>query len=120
MDELKYHLSVTLFFQEKCFGLGPMMLLQGVEKTGSLQQSAVSMGMAYSKAWKIIRQLEKDWGFPLLYRHTGGTNGGGSILTPKAKILLDTYQKMSEDIDNYAEKSFKQYFDKDFYDKIKE
>lgn len=63
-DRLRYQLTLRLFFDGKSFGPGPMKLLEGVEQTGSLSRAAGNMGMAYSKAWKMIRDLEGEWGFP--------------------------------------------------------
>ena len=40
---------------EKFFGEGPCRLLHGVEETGSLRAAAQSMGMAYTKALKLVR-----------------------------------------------------------------
>ena len=43
-NKLTYHLTLRLFLQEKSFGPGPMRLLEGVKKTGSLQKAAAEMG----------------------------------------------------------------------------
>ena len=40
-----------------------VVLLEEVERTGSLQRAARSMNMAYSKAWKMLKVAEKEWGF---------------------------------------------------------
>ena len=80
---------------EKFFGNGPMMLLQGVEKYGSLSSSARQMGMSYSKANKLIRNSEKALGFKLLETQSGGKNGGSSVLSKKAKIFLSMYKEFS-------------------------
>ena len=77
MDHLRYHLTVRLYRQDKSFGPGPMRLLRGVEEGGSLHQAAEAMGMSYSKAWTLLRKLEKEWGFTLLDRQPGGPKGGG-------------------------------------------
>lgn len=114
MERLRYQLTIKLLLQNKSFGSGPMLLLQGIDDTGSLHQSAAVMGMAYSKAWKLLRDLEKEWGFPLIYRCTGGSKGGGSQLTPKGRLLLEQYQRMLQDVEGYAEKSFKAHFDENF------
>ena len=45
-------MSLRLYFEEKAFGPGMVMLLREVERTGSLQKAAKNMNMAYSKAWK--------------------------------------------------------------------
>ena len=40
---------------DKFFGEGPYQLLLGVERTGSLRCAAMEMGMAYTKAMKLVR-----------------------------------------------------------------
>lgn len=49
-----------------------VMLLREVERTGSLQKAAKNMNMAYSKAWKMLKGAEKEWGFALTDREAGG------------------------------------------------
>ena len=77
---------------EKFFGEGPCRLLHLVEETGSLRAAAASMGMAYSKALKLIRQAETALGFPLTQRCVGGKDGGGSTLTPEGCAFLQTFE----------------------------
>ena len=88
---LHYGLTLRLYFEEKAFGPGMVVLLEEVERTGSLQRAARSMNMAYSKAWKMLKVAEKEWGFALTDRETGGKDGGGSTLTPQAKALMKAY-----------------------------
>ena len=78
--------------REKFFGEGPYRLLLAVEQTGSLHSAAGSMGMAYSKAMKLIRRAESVLGFPLTIRTTGGASGGGSRLTPEGKEWITRYE----------------------------
>ena len=77
---------------EKFFGEGPFRLLRLVEETGSLRCAAASMGMAYSKALKLVSQAEKALGFPLTQRSVGGKDGGGSTLTPEGREFLQKYE----------------------------
>ena len=77
---------------EKFFGEGPCRLLHGVEETGSLRGAAQSMGMAYTKALKLIKHAAKALGFPLTARSAGGKDGGGSCLTPEGKEWLARYE----------------------------
>lgn len=74
------------------FGEGPFLLLQGIEKTGSLRASAMEMNMAYSKAQAILKRAEAVLGFPLTEKQIGGKGGGGSRLTPMAKEFLIHYE----------------------------
>ena len=76
----------------KFFGEGPCRLLRSVEKTGSLRAAAMEMEMAYSKATKILKQAEMNLGFPLTTRIAGGKDGGGSVLTPEGRRLLQRYE----------------------------
>ena len=77
---------------EKFFGEGPARLLRGVEATGSLRAAAMSMGMAYTKALKLIRNAENALGFALIYRAAGGKDGGGSSLSDEGKEWLQRYE----------------------------
>lgn len=77
--------------KEKFFGEGPYRLLIGIEETGSLHQSAMAMGMAYSKALKLLKHAEEALGFPLTIRIAGGASGGGSKLTPEGKEWIQKY-----------------------------
>ena len=63
-----------------------------MEETGSLRAAALSMGMAYSKALKLLTNAEAALGFPLTMRTTGGKDGGGSVLTPQGKEWLKKYE----------------------------
>lgn len=108
--KLRYQITMRLFLEEKSFGPGPMKLLEGVEQTGSLSQAANHMGMAYSKAWKMIRGLETEWGFPLLVKQAGGLHGGGSCLTEEGKELLGKYQKMLAEVERAAKDAMGRYF----------
>ena len=77
---------------EKFFGEGPCRLLHAIEETGSLRSAAISMGLAYTKALRIIKNAEAALGFPLTTRCVGGKSGGGSTLTPHGKEWLTKYE----------------------------
>lgn len=102
--------SVRIFGEDKCFGPGVAQLLRRVEEKRSLRAAAITMGMAYSKAWTIIKTAEKDLGFPLLVSTTGGKNGGGATLSKQALELLAVYEKYCADIRTFAQAEFKKRF----------
>jgi len=68
------------------------------------------MGMSYSKAWRLMRNLEERLNFPLLERRVGGASGGGSSITPKARNLLQRYEKFHKDVQGALEKIYKKHF----------
>ncbi len=87
-----------------------MRLLEGVQRTGSLHKAAAEMGMAYSKAWKLLKGLEAEWGFPLLESKPGGQGGGKSILTQQGEELLIRYTAMLAQVEKAAEQAFYDHF----------
>jgi len=94
----------------KAFGEGPYELLKRVEQTQSLHQAANQMGMAYSKAWTILRITEQRLGFPLLDRKVGGQSGGGSQITARAKNLMKHYEGFRKDVEKAMRKSYRRHF----------
>ena len=95
---------------ERFFGEGPYRLLLGVEQTQSLRAAAQQMGMAYTKAFRIIKNAEATLGFPLLERVVGGKGGGGSTLTPEGKELLKRYGAYRLSCDQMAERLYQEHF----------
>ena len=88
---MTYNLTVRLFCGEKCFGPGMAQLLRKVQELHSLRAAAMSMNMAYSKAWTITKKAQEALGFPLLHSVTGGRGGGGAELTPEAVRMMAAY-----------------------------
>ena len=101
-------LSLRIFTEEgeKSFGPGVAELLRRVQKEHSLRAAAISMAMAYSKAWTVIKNAEATLGFPLLVSTTGGKNGGGATLSPKAEALLSAYDEYCASLRAYAAGEF--------------
>ena len=107
---MKLSYKIWLDNHGKAFGDGPYELLRWVEKTKSLHQAAQRMGMAYSKAWRLIRTLEERLGFPLLERRTGGLDGGGSRVTPMAKEFMDRYGRFQKETRDILERIYRKHF----------
>lgn len=82
------------------FGRGVAALCEGVVESGSLNAAAKKMGMAYSKAWRIMKDTEDALGFKILNRD----GARGSTLTPKGLELLDTYFELEAQVQAAAEK----------------
>ena len=107
---MKIGYKIWLDHAGKVFGDGPYELLRRVEKTKSLHQAAIQMGMSYSKAWRLIRTMEGKLGFILLERKAGGQSGGGSQVTPKAKTLMDRYELFRKEVKTTLERIYQRHF----------
>ena len=111
-QELHLKLTIRLFTDDnqRCFGPGIATLLERVREHRSLRAAAVSMEMAYSKAWRIIRTAEDVFGCKLLESTVGGQHGGGAVLTPEAERILAAYRDYQADVDQYARGKFDEAF----------
>lgn len=107
---MTYNLSCRLFTDAKCFGPGIAQLLHAVQELHSLRAAALSMDMAYSKAWTIIKNSEKALGFSLLDSTTGGKGGGGAALTPEGARLLRAYDTFCSRLHDAADELFQEEF----------
>lgn len=112
--DIRLKLTIRLYSDddERCFGPGIATLLHRVEEHSSLRAAAASMGMAYSKAWRIIRTAEAVFGCKLLRSVTGGKNGGGAVLTKEAQALLAAYDGYCAEVGEFAAEKFKSCFGK--------
>lgn len=76
------------------FGHGCVLLLQGIAREHSLNRAAKSMGMAYSKAWRIVNEAEGQLGCKLIERD----GARGSTLTPAGKRAIEAYETLQAEI----------------------
>ena len=86
------------------FGRGIASLCLGVRETGSLNAAAKGMGMAYSKAWRIIKDTEETLDVQLLLRD----GAHGSTLPEDGNRLLDAYLAIEEHLSAEADRLFKE------------
>lgn len=108
--DLQVKLTVRIFAEEKCFGPGVAELLRRVREHHSLRAAAMSMNMAYSKAWTILRTAQENLGFRLLVSSTGGRGGGGATLTPEGERMLEAYECYCAQLNAYGETLFAETF----------
>ena len=94
----------------RAFGPGPLELMRRVEETGSLRAAAVSMGMAYTKATRLVKTAEQAFGFKLTERTIGGAGGGGSRLTLEARDLLARYEAFESACEDDLRRNFNECF----------
>lgn len=94
-----------VFFDETAYGL-----LRNIDSQKSIQQACASIGISYSKGSKMIKDIEKELGFSVVEKRTGGAGGGGSSLTIEGVRLVENYAKMMDDMERELEKIYKKYF----------
>lgn len=107
---LSAHARLTISDDERdlpgAFGGGCASLLEGVAEEGSLNRAAKRMGMAYSKAWRIVREAEGHLGCELLARD----GARGSALTPEGERALYAYKTLQSELDELISKRLSELF----------
>ena len=73
-------------------GPGKIAILESVARTGSISAAAREHDMSYSRAWKLISEINRAFDEPLVMKAVGGTTGGGALLTERALELIAQYR----------------------------
>lgn len=93
----------------RAFSRECLKLLEAVEKTGSLNKAASDVNLSFCGALRTLQRIEKRLGFPLLERKIGGVSGGGSCLTPRARLFVAAYKRFDTDLSEVVRDIFGKY-----------
>jgi molybdate transport system regulatory protein len=96
-------------------GNGRERLLMAIDKHGSLNAAAKELGIAYRKVWAQVQEMERIAPFPLFHRRTGGNAGGATELTTQAKLLLNQFQQIEQQIRETVDTIFQAHVDNGFF-----
>ncbi len=107
---LRPSIQVRLEKEDIFFGPGKARLLEYIWETGSVQEACQEMGLSYSKGTRMIKKAEKELGYKLLERWTGGYGGGGSRLTKEGSDLLQKYKEFALQVEIEADRVFQEIF----------
>ncbi|MBZ7941985.1 winged helix-turn-helix domain-containing protein [Campylobacter molothri] len=92
------------------FGKGKTELLELIGQTGSLLHASKLMGINYKKAWMHLQVLQKNSQEILVSTRQGRSKESGTKLTPRAIELMENFALLQKDIEEYANKRFKELF----------
>lgn len=96
MSKVRYR--VLLDFDADPSGDRLCLLLQGVDRLGSINRAAADLKVSYRHAWGLIKKAEEQLGFALLHKRVGGVQGGGAELTAQARDLLTRYEQVRAEV----------------------
>jgi len=71
-------------------------LLRAIDRTGSLTAGAREAGVTYRTAWLWVESANRSWGGELVTRTQGGKGGGGAVLTPTGRAVLEWAARLEE------------------------
>ena len=81
-----------LFIADETIGLGKINLLELLSEVGSISAAARQMGMSYRRACFLLDSMQSGFREPLFVAERGGSNRGGTKLTPLGKELIRRYR----------------------------
>ncbi len=74
-----------------------IVLLHAIQKHGSISKAAKAVPMSYKSAWEAVDIMNSLSPEPIVYRETGGKDGGGTTITDYGEILLKNYALLKEE-----------------------
>lgn len=77
-------------------GEGRVRLLKAIDREGSLSKAAKAIGMSYKKAWTLMDAVNKSAKEAVVTKTVGGQKGGGTIITPYGKRLIEAFETINK------------------------
>ncbi len=87
-------------------GDGKWKMLKLIDEKGSLKAACDELGYTYRRTWGNLRKIEDFFGFPLLEKHRGGSEGGATTLTEEGRKLVRAFDKFHATVDGTIQKGF--------------
>ena len=81
-----------------------IILLHAIREHGSISKAAKAVPMSYKSAWEAVDMMNSLSPEPIVYRETGGKDGGGTTITAYGLTLLDNYALLKEEHARFLER----------------
>ena len=70
-------------------------ILRRIAAAGSISEAARGAGVSYKAAWQALETLGNLAGTPLVEKAVGGSGGGGAVLTPAGRRVLQAAEQLA-------------------------
>src|SRR5271168_1734168 len=102
------HLSIRIDLASgERIGPGKIALLEAIQSAGSISAAARSIGMSYRRAWLLVEEINRTLREPAVTAETGGARGGGAMITPVGKQIIDLYRAIESQARSAAGSEFR-------------
>ncbi len=88
-------------------GEGRIELMKAIIEHGSISAAARSMNMSYKKAWEAIDAMNSLSDEPLVTRTTGGSGGGGTLVTEAGKEAISLYERINSRCNDFLDEELR-------------
>src|ERR1035437_9627340 len=85
---LHYKICMSDDLNHGILGDGKWQMLKLIDEKGSLKAACDELGYTYRRTWGNLKKIEDFFGFALLEKTRGGSEGGNTLLTEEGKRLV--------------------------------
>ena len=85
-------------------GPGKVAVLEQIARSGSISAAGRALRMSYRRTWELVEELNRSLGTPVVETAAGGSGGGGAVLTPAGRAVVERYRAIEIDTAHAARK----------------
>lgn len=78
-------------------GPGKIAVLEEIGRSGSISAAGRALRMSYRRTWELVEDLNTGLGTPVVETAAGGNGGGGTVLTPAGRAIIERYRAIEMD-----------------------
>ena len=110
-NEIQFHYKIWLSDKRNngILGDGKWQILKLIEEKGSLKAACDELGYTYRRTWGNLKKIEDFFGFPLLEKQRGGSDGGRTFLTAEGKRLVQAFDHFHNEVDSVIQTGFEKF-----------
>jgi molybdate transport system regulatory protein len=111
MQDIQLHYKIWMADRndQGILGDGKWKILKMIDEKGSLKAACDEMGYTYRRTWDNLKKIEQFFGFPLIDKHRGGSDGGHTVLTPEGKKLIHAFDAFHQSVDAVIQRGFEKF-----------
>lgn len=111
LPEIRLHYKIWMSdeLDGGILGDGKWRMLKLIEEKGSMKAACDEMGYTYRRTWGNLKKIEKFFGFPLLEKQRGGSEGGHTALTPEGRLLVKAFDDFHSEVDAHIQDGFQKF-----------
>ena len=111
LSGIHFHYKIWMSDKDEkgILGDGKWQILKLIEEKGSIKAACDELGYTYRRTWGNLKKIEQFFGFPLLEKQRGGSDGGRTQLTPEGKKLVKAFDHFHDSVDSVIQEGFEKF-----------
>ena len=111
LSGIHFHYKIWMSDKDEkgILGDGKWQILKLIEEKGSIKAACDELGYTYRRTWGNLKKIEQFFGFPLLEKQRGGSDGGRTQLTPEGEKLVKAFDHFHDSMDSVIQEGFEKF-----------